>query len=171
MNLAESISCLSIPMISGYGLGILLVTSAEEPKTDSPTTELQKSRKNQTDLTSLVLNVAGPIPSLVTRRVKTFHIFTSEIGGREKLKLENSFYINSLAVEKGDKVTVNFYDLNPVRHERHSFIIGDPYKIDIDIAFSENENVTLTANNQLIDQYYSKRHQPLLDGQVLALPQ
>jgi hypothetical protein len=89
MNLAESISCLSIPMISGYGLGILLVTGAEEPKTDSPTTELQKSRKNQTNLTSLVLNVAGPIPSLVTHSFKTFHIFTSEIEGREKLKLEN----------------------------------------------------------------------------------
>ena len=66
---------------------------------------------------------------------------------------------------------VNFDDLNPVRHERHSFTIGDPYKIDIDIAFPENGNVTLTANNQLTEQYYSKKHQPSLDGHVLTLPQ
>ena len=170
MNSADYTSCLSIPMISGYGLGILLVSSDVKPKTMSSAAQSQKFRKTQTEFKSLVLNVAGPIPSL-TRRVKTFHIFTSEIEGKEKLKLENSFYINSLAVEKGDKVIVNFYDLNPVRHERHSFTIGDPYKIDIDIAFSENGNVTLTANNQLTEQYYSKKHQPLLDGHVLALPQ
>ena len=103
MNSAEYTSCLSIPMISGYGLGILLVSSDVKPKTMSPATESQKFRKIQTELQTLVLNVAGPIPSL-TRRVKTFHIFTSEIEAKEKLKLENSFYINSLAVEKGEKL-------------------------------------------------------------------
>jgi hypothetical protein len=61
--------------------------------------------------------------------------------------------------------------MDPIRHERRSFTMGDPYKIDIDVAFAENGEVTLTANNQSTNQYYSKNHQPLLDGQVLALPQ
>jgi hypothetical protein len=171
MNLAGSTSPLSIPLISGCGLGILRVSCDQELKTGLVTTKPQTSKKNQTSVSTLVLNVAGPIPSLIARRVKTFHIFTSEIEGKEKLKLENSFYINSPAVKKGDKVTVNFYNENSVRQERHSFTIGDPYKVDIDIAFAENDDVTLTANNPTTNQYYSKKHQPLLAGQVLALPQ
>ena len=90
-----------------------------------------------------MLNVAGPIPSI---------IFTSE-EVEEKLKLENSFYIYSLATEKGKKVKVNFYNFDGVREEKHSFTIGDPYKVDIDIAFAENGNVTLTANNQTTNPY------------------
>lgn len=171
MNSAGSTSYLSIPLISGYGLGILRVSSDQELKTGLVTTKPQTSKKNQASVSTVVLNVAGPIPSLIASRVKTFHLFTSEIEGNEKLKLENSFYINSLAVEKGDKFTVNFYNVDSVRQERHSFTIGDPYKVDIDIAFAENGDVTLTANNPTTNQYYSKKHQPILPGQVLALPQ
>jgi hypothetical protein len=171
MNSAGIASSLSIPLISGYGLGILRVSSDQELKTESPPTKPQTFKKNRTGVSRLILNVAGPIPSLIARRNKTFHIFTSEIEGKEKLKLENSFYINSLAVERGDKVAVNFYNLDSVRQEGHSFTIGDPYKVDIDIVFAENGDVTLTANNQTTNQYYSKKHQPLLAGQVLALPQ
>jgi hypothetical protein len=167
------ISSISIPLISGYGLGILRVSSDQELKTGLSTIKTQTSRKKQTGVTTIVLNVAGPIPSLIARKVKTFHIFASEIEGKEQLRLENLFHINSLAVEKGDMIAVNFYDvdLDPARQERHSFTIGDPYKVDIDIAFAENGDVTLTANNQTVNQYYSKNHQPLLAGQVLALPQ
>ena len=164
-------SSLLIPLISGHGLGILRVSSGQDVKTESPTIKPQTSKNNRTGASTLVLNVAGPIPSLIARRNKTFHIFTSEIEGNEKLKLENSFYINSLAVERGDKVAVNFYNVDSVRQEGHSFTIGDPYKVDIEIAFAENGNITLTANNQTTNQYYSKKHLPLLSGQVLALPQ
>jgi hypothetical protein len=61
--------------------------------------------------------------------------------------------------------------LDAVRQEKHSFTIGDPYKVDIDIAFAENGNVTLTANNRTTNPYYCKYHQPVIAGQVLALPQ
>jgi hypothetical protein len=171
MSSAGSISSLSIPLISGYGIGILRVSSDQKLKEGSAPAKTETAKKNQAGVTTLILNVAGPIPSLIARRIKTFHIFTSEIEGKEKQKLESSFYINSLAVERGDKVAVSFYNMDPIRHERHSFTIGYPYKIDIDIAFSENGKVTLTSNNQATNQYYSRKHQPLLDGQVLALPQ
>lgn len=165
------ISSLSIPLISGYGLGMLRVSSVQKHKPGSSSAKTKTFNKDQSGVTTLILNVAGPIPSLISRGVKTFHIFTSEIEGKEKQKLENSFYINSLAIVNGDKVAVSFYNMDPIRHERHSFTIGGPYKIDIDIAFAENGEITLTANNQSTNQYYSKKHQPLLDGQVLALPQ
>ncbi len=171
MNSAGSTSSLSIPLISGYGLGIIRVSCDQELKTESPTIKPQISKKNRTGVSTFVLNVAGPIPSFIACRDKTFHIFTSEIGGKETLKLENSFYINSLTVERGDKVTVNFHNVDSVRQEGHSFTIGDPYKVDINIVFAKNGDVTLTANNQTTNQYYSNKHQPLLAGQVLALPQ
>lgn len=139
MNSAGSISSLPIPLISGYGIGILRVSSDQKLKEESPSIKTETSKKDQTGVTTLILNVAGPIPSLIARRVKTFHIFTSEIEGKEKQKLENSFYINSLGVEKGDKVAVSFYNMDPIRRERHSFTIGDPYKLDMDIAFAKME--------------------------------
>jgi hypothetical protein len=61
--------------------------------------------------------------------------------------------------------------VDPERQERHSYTIGDPYKVDIDIAFAENENVTLPANNQTTNPCHCKYHQPVNAGQVLALPQ
>jgi len=93
-----------------------------------------------------------------------------EIEVEEKIKLENSFHINSLAVEKGDNVTLNFYNVDPERQKRHSYTIGDTYKVNIDTAFAENGNVTLTVNNQTISPYCCKYHQPVIAGQVLALP-
>ena len=59
-------------------------------------------------------------------------------------------------MERGDKVAVNFYNVDSTRQEGHSLTIGDPYKVDIDIAFAENGDITLTANNQTTNQYYSK---------------
>jgi hypothetical protein len=84
MSSAGSISSLSIPLISGYGIGILRVSSDKKLKEGSPSIKTETSKKDQTGVTTLILNVAGPIPSLIARRVKTFHIFTSEIEGKEK---------------------------------------------------------------------------------------
>jgi hypothetical protein len=78
MNSAASVSSLSIPLISGYGLGILRVSSDQKPITEIFTTKTQPIKKNQTGITTLVLNVAGHIPPLITRRIKIFHLFTSE---------------------------------------------------------------------------------------------
>jgi hypothetical protein len=54
--------------------------------------------------------------------------------------------------------------VDPERQERHSYTIGDPYKVDIDIAFAENENVTLPANNQTTNPCHCKYHQPVNAG-------
>ena len=36
-----------------------------------------------------------------------------------------------------------FYNVDDVQTERHSFTIGDPYKVDIDVGFAENRHLSL----------------------------
>lgn len=113
------------------------------------------------------------IPSMSTPGEKTFYIFTSEVQNVDENKLKvagDSFSVNTLVVNKGDKVTVNFYNVDDVKTERHSFTIGDPYRVDIDLGFSQNGNATFTADQSGIFPYYCKYHLPVMTGQLLVLP-
>jgi nitrous oxide reductase len=113
------------------------------------------------------------IPSMSTPGEKTFYIFTSEVQNVDENKLKvagDSFSVNTLVVNKGDKVTVNFYNVDDVKTERHSFTIGNPYKVDIDLGFSQNGNATFTADQSGIFPYYCKYHLPVMTGQLLVLP-
>ena len=115
----------------------------------------------------------GKIPSMSTPGEKTFYIFTSEVQNVDENKLKvagDSFSVNTLVVNKGDKVTVNFYNVDDVKTERHSFTIGNPYKVDIDLGFSQNGNATFTADQSGIFPYYCKYHLPVMTGQLLVLP-
>jgi nitrous oxide reductase len=113
------------------------------------------------------------IPSMSTPGEKTFYIFTSEVQNVDENKLKvagDSFSVNTLVVYKGDKVTVNFYNVDDVKTERHSFTIGDPFKVDIDLGFAQNGNAKFTADQSGIFPYYCKYHLPVMTGQLLVLP-
>lgn len=113
------------------------------------------------------------IPSMSTPGEKTFYIFTSEFQNVDENKLKvagDSFSVHTFVVNKGDKVTVNFYNVDDVKTERHSFTIGDPYKVDIDLGFAQNGNATFTADQSGIFPYYCKYHLPVMTGQLLVLP-
>ena len=115
----------------------------------------------------------GNIPSMSTPGEKTFYIFTSEVENVDENKLKvagDSFSVHTLVVNKGDKVTVYFYNIDDVKTERHSFTIGDPYKVDIDLGFAQNGNATFTADQSGLFSYYCKYHLPVMTGQVLVLP-
>jgi nitrous oxide reductase len=115
----------------------------------------------------------GKIPSMSTPGEKTFYIFTSEVQNVNENKLKvagDSFSVHTLVVNKGDKVTVHFYNVDDVKTERHSFTIGDPYKVDIDLGFAQNGNATFTADQSGLFPYYCKYHLPVMTGQLLVLP-
>ncbi len=115
----------------------------------------------------------GKIPSMSTPGEKTFYIFTSEVQNVDENKLKvagDSFSVHTLVVNKGDKVTVHFYNVDDVKTERHSFTIGDPYKVDIDLGFAQNGNATFTADQSGLFPYYCKYHSPVMTGQLLVLP-
>jgi plastocyanin len=67
-------------------------------------------------------------------------------------------------------VTVHFYNVDDVKTERHSFTIGDPYKVDIDLGFGENGSATFTADQSGVFTYYCRYHLPVMTGQLLILP-
>ena len=92
--------------------------------------------------------------------------------GEDKLKIAGGHYfdVKTLVANKGDKATVNFYNVDEVQTERHSFTIGDPYRVDIDVEFAENGNARFTAHQTGGFTYYCKYHLPVMTGQFLVLP-
>jgi nitrous oxide reductase len=87
-------------------------------------------------------------------------VYTSEVENvdEEKLKIaSDSFDIKTLVANKGDKITVKFYNVDEVQTERHSFTIGDPYKVDID------------EDQTGVFPFYCKYHLPVMTGQFVVL--
>ena len=132
--------------------------------------------KNETSSMAMMnanMSSGGKIPSLSTPGEKVFYVFTSEIEGvdEEKLKVAgDAFSVNTLVANKGDKVTVHFYNVDPVKEERHSFTVGDPYAVNIDVGFAESGNATFTADKVGVFPFYCKYHLPVMEGQLVVLP-
>ena len=133
--------------------------------------------ENETEASEMSnMTVAGPggsLPSMSTSGEKTFYVFTAEVENvdEDKLKIAgDSFDVKTLVANQGDKVTVKFYNVDDVQTERHSFTIGDPYKVDIDVGFAENGNATFTADHTGVFTYYCKYHLPVMTGQLVVLP-
>ena len=125
---------------------------------------------------SIPVNVTGPggvIHTPSTPGEKTFYVFTAEVEGVDEEKLgiaADSFDVKTLVANKDDKVNIKFYNVDEVRTERHSFTIGDPYQVDIDVGFAENGNATFTANQAGVFTFYCKYHLPVMAGQFVVLP-
>lgn len=138
--------------------------------------ENETSDENQTqgmNMTNMNLSSAATIPSLSTPGEKNFYVLTTEIEGVDEDKLKvagDAFSVNTLVANKGDKVTVHFYNVDPVKEERHSFTIGDPYKVNIDVGFAESGNTTFTADNTGVFPFYCAYHLPVMAGQLVVLP-
>jgi nitrous oxide reductase len=151
-------------MITLAGPNLITQTYAQNENKTS-----EGGMKNMTNATASL----GKIPSMSTPGQKTFYLFTSEVENVNETKLKvagDSFSVPTLVVNKGDKVTVNFYNVDDVKTERHSFTIGDPYKVDIDLGFAQNGNATFTADQTGLFTYYCRYHLPVMTGQLLVLP-
>jgi plastocyanin len=133
-----------------------------------------ESSSSMTPMNGTGANLTSPfLPTLTIPGLKEFYLFTAEIPDvdEEKLKVAgDAFSIPTMIVNKGDNVTVHFYNVDPVTDERHSFTIGSPYNVDADIAFGETEVVSFMADHEGIFQYYCKYHLPVMTGQLLVVP-
>jgi len=88
-----------------------------------------------------------------------------------KLKIAgDSFSIHTLVVNKGDKVAIHFYNVDDNKSVRHNFIIGDPYKVNIDLGFGQNGNETFTGDKTGVFTYYCSYHLPVMTGQLVVVP-
>jgi plastocyanin len=161
--LGVTLVILTLVMVSGTNLQSYAQTENETATSG----EMEMSTMTNTT------GPAGSIPSMSTPGEKTFYVFTSEVENvdEEKLKIAgDSFDVKTLVANKGDKVTVKFYNVDEVQTERHSFTIGDPYKVDVDVGFAENGNATFTADQTGIFPFYCKYHLPVMIGQFVVLP-
>jgi plastocyanin len=124
---------------------------------------------NETGANLTTTTTATTVPTLTTPGVKEFYLFTAEIPDvdEEKLKVAgDAFSIPTMIVNKGDNVTVHFYNVDPVTGERHSFTIGASYNVDEDIAYGESAVVSFMADHEGMFQYYCKYHLPVMTGQL-----
>jgi plastocyanin len=161
--LGVTLVILTLVMVSGTNLQSYAQTENETATSG----EMEMSTMTNTT------GPAGSIPSMSTPGEKTFYVFTSEVENvdEEKLKIAgDSFDVKTLVANKGDKVTVKFYNVDEVQTERHSFTIGDPYKVDVDVGFAENGNATFTADQPGVFTFYCKYHLPVMTGQLVVLP-
>ena len=137
------------------------------------TTESQSAEKMEMSNVTVATGPGGALPSMSTPGEKTFYVFTTEVANvnEDKLKIAgDSFNVNTLVANKGDKVTVKFYNVDEVQTERHSFTIGDPYKVDIDVGFAGKGETTFTVDHTGVFTYYCKYHMPVMTGQLVILP-
>ena len=163
-----------LTVIFALTIGLLMLTMPEsklitQTYAQSNNETSEGGMKNMTNATTPL----GKIPSMSTPGEKTFYIFTSEIANvaEEKLKVAGDYYsLPTIVANKGDKVTVKFYNVDDVKTERHSFTIGDPYKVDIDLGFAQNGNATFTADQTGVFTFYCRYHLPVMTGQLLVLP-
>ena len=161
-------------VIFALTIGLLMLTVPEsklvtQTYAQSNNETSEGGMKNMTNATTPL----GKIPSMSIPGEKTFYIFTSEVENVDENKLKvagDSFSVHTLIANKGDKVTVNFYNVDDVKTERHSFTIGDPYKVDIDLGFAQNGNATFTADQTGLFTFYCRYHLPVMTGQLLVLP-
>jgi hypothetical protein len=87
---------------------------------------------------------ATALPTLTSSGQKEFYLFSIEIPevNEETLGIPGDAYSDpTMVVNKGDNVTVHFYNVDP-NSERHSFTIGSPYNVDEDLAGGESSIVS-----------------------------
>ena len=163
------VSALVLSFVIG-GLPVMptsMVTYGQENETSD------ENQAQNMNMTNMNLSSSATIPSLSIPGEKNFYVFTTEIEDVDEDKLKvagDAFSVNTLVANKGDKVTVHFYNVDPVKEERHSFTVGDPYKVNIDVGFAENGNTTFTADNTGVFPFYCAYHLPVMAGQLVVLP-
>jgi plastocyanin len=138
---------------------------AQESNTSSTKILINETKGNISTTT-----IPTTIPTLATSGTKEFYVFTAEIADVDEAQLKvagDAFDIKTIVVNKGDNVTVHFYNVDPNKTERHSFTIGAPYNIDLDLAGGGESTVAnFTADHEGIFQYYCKYHLPVMTGQL-----
>jgi plastocyanin len=132
--------------------------------TTGATSVLRAQPTNSTNTGSI-----PPTANQVTTRSndKTFYLFTAEHDGLNETKLgipADTYSPDVLLVNKGDNITVHFYNLDTT--DRHTFTIGAPYNINEDLLPLHNGTIEFKANQEGIFRFYCTYHQPTMAGQL-----
>jgi plastocyanin len=77
------------------------------------------------------------------------------------------FIPSKIIVNQGDKVVVHFYNVDD---EHHTFTIGSPYNINVDLAGGQHQDITFVANYPGVYTFYCVYHLPTMTGELVVLP-
>jgi plastocyanin len=119
--------------------------------------------------TTTIIPAATATKASSSSNNRAFSLFSATIEGIDQKKLGISgdvYSLPTMLVNKGDTVTVHFYNLEKEASERHSFTIGAPYSIDKDLEGGQDAIATFTADNEGIFQYFDKYHPQTMTGQL-----
>jgi plastocyanin len=139
--------------------------------TNTPMSKVPISTSHQ----SAMRNIFNPSSSSSSQPIsRTFDIFTTEVpsfreteGVKDAGLPSDQFSLQTILVNQGDKVTVNFYNLDNT--DRHTFTIAAPYNVNMDIASGQNATASFVASYPGIFKYYCKYHQPSMAGELVVL--
>lgn len=104
---------------------------------------------------------------------REFYLFDSEIPIFNETEMgmpHDTFSMPTMAVIKGDKVVIHFFNVEEKGGDPHSFTIYKPYNIDVIVHPHENKTITFVANTTGTFTYLCTFHQPTMVGQLLVQP-
>lgn len=122
------------------------------------------------------LSLARPAPSPepeVEGQEREFYIFSEVEESIEEEALgipPDLFSVQEIVVNKGDKVTIHFYNLEPEEtQEKHSFTMYEPYEMHHDVEAGRNAVIAFEANESGIFEYQCVYHIPTMSGNLVVL--
>lgn len=142
--------------------------------TTTPTAvaQQQQSSSSSQEENATVHTNAPPILNLSTGN-KTFYEVNQEIENFNETKMGFPADVYSrpvLIVNKGDNVTIHFFNIETNATDRHSFTLAAPYNIDMDLAGGQNATATFNANKEGVFVFYCKYHLPSMTGELIVVP-
>lgn len=122
---------------------------------------------------SLARPAPSPEPAEVEGQEREFYIFSEveESIDEEALGIPpDLFSLQEIVVDKGDRVTVYFYNLEPEEtQEKHSFTMYEPYEMHHDVEAGRSAVITFEANEAGIFEYQCIYHIPTMKGNLVVL--
>jgi plastocyanin len=119
-----------------------------------------------------------PAPPEQAPQTREFYLLTQVDEGVEEMEEElgippDLFFPTQMTVNKGDKVTVHFYNLEPEEtQEHHTFTMASGvYQTHNDLNAGEQKTIEFTASEAGIFDYVCTYHQPTMRGQLVVLGQ
>jgi plastocyanin len=117
--------------------------------------------------------ISGLVPTAAEPQTREFYLFSEvdENINEEELGIPpDKFSLEEITVNKGDRVVVHFYNLEPEETEElHSFSMSGHYQTHNDVDASDNKTIEFVADESGVFQYQCVYHQPTMSGNLVVL--
>jgi len=112
--------------------------------------------------------------STQSQQTRDIHLFSQVDENIDEDKFgipPDQFNLGQIVVNKGDKVRINFFNLEPVEtQEHHTFTIEEnPYQMNYDINAGESTLIEFDATKAGVFNYICTFHEPTMTGQLVVL--